>query len=215
MRPNEDELQEDMTIQAPAWIRSAVDEAENNPRLDALVDVVAGGASLVAHGRRAELLRGQWLGHALHPLLTDFPLGCWIGAGLLDLLGGRAARNSAQRLVGLGLVAVPVTAGAGLADWSTISDRRTRRVGAVHAIGNGMVGCAYLLSWRARRRGAHLRGIGWGLLGAAGAWVTGYLGGHLSFARGVGSGLRGLELDAPVPDDSSEIRGPTVSGPWS
>src|SRR5215207_1459639 len=99
MRANEDELQEDMTIQAPAWIRSAVGEAENNARLDALVDVVARGASLVDHGRQAALLRGQWLGHALHPLLTDFPLGCWIGAGLLDLLGGRAARNRAQRLV--------------------------------------------------------------------------------------------------------------------
>jgi uncharacterized membrane protein len=200
------------TVQAPRWMRSAVDEVESTPRLDAMVALVARGASLVDHGRRADLLRGQWLGHALHPLLTDFPLGCWIGAGLLDLLGGKAARSSAQRLVGLGLLAVPMTAGAGLADWSTISDQRTRRVGAAHAIGNGMIACAYLLSWRARRRGAHIRGIGWGLLGGAGAWVTGYLGGHLSFARGVGTGLRGLDLDAPGGDDSSEIPGSTASG---
>jgi hypothetical protein len=34
-------------------------------------------------------------------------------------------------------------------------------------------------------------GVGWGLAGGALAWVTGYLGGHLSFGRSVGVGERG------------------------
>jgi MFS family permease len=113
---------------------------------------------------------------------------------VLDVLGGKGSRTGARRLVGLGVLAVPITAATGLADWSTTSDARVRRVGAVHAIGNGVVGLAYLLSWRARRRGAHLRGKAWGFVGAGGAWITGYLGGHLSFGRGVGVGERGLNV---------------------
>ena len=69
---------------------------------------------------------GEWLGHALHPLLTDLPLGCWLSAGLLDLLGGRRGRPAAQRLVALGLLFVPVTAASGLVDWTSASDVRVR-----------------------------------------------------------------------------------------
>ena len=139
------------------------------------------------------MLQGRWLGHALHPLLTDVPLGCWLSANLLDLLGGRRSRPAAQRLVGLGLMAVPPTMATGWADWSTIEDDGPRRVGVVHAVGNAAVGSLYFLSWRARRRGRHLRGAALGLTGGLLAMGTGYLGGHLSFARGAGMGQRGLE----------------------
>jgi uncharacterized membrane protein len=138
------------------------------------------------------------MGHALHPLLTDLPLGCWMSAGILDLLGGRGARRSAQRLVGVGLLAVPPTVASGLSDWSTLRDPRTRRVGAVHGVGNALVAFLYFRSWRARRKGHHLRGVGLGLAGGMGAWVTGYLGGHLSFARRAGTGERGMDLERGV-----------------
>src|SRR5262245_58314782 len=66
------------------------------------------------------VLAGGWLGHSLHPALTDFPLGCWMCASVLDLVGGRAARPAATRLVALGLVSVPAVAAAGLVDWEPI-----------------------------------------------------------------------------------------------
>lgn len=181
---------------APDWLREAVQSLEREERLDGLVRTIR-SAPWVEPIRQSSFLQGAWLGHALHPLMTDLPLGCWIGAGLLDLFGGRRGRDAAQRLVGAGLLFVPLTAASGLSDWSWDEDRRVQRVGVVHAVGNGVVGMAYLMSWRARRRGHHLRGVGWGLAGGGLAWATGYLGGHLSFGRSSGVGPRG-GIDEPV-----------------
>ena len=61
-------------------------------------------------GARAAVLRGKWLGHAVHPLLTDLVLGTWTSASLLDLFGGDRSYAAAQRLVGVGLLAVAPTA---------------------------------------------------------------------------------------------------------
>src|ERR1035437_4964789 len=35
-----------------------------------------------------EFLNGSWLGHPLHPALTDVPIGAWMGASLLDVADG-------------------------------------------------------------------------------------------------------------------------------
>lgn len=136
----------------------------------------------------ADALRGKWLGHALHPLLTDVPLGCWIAALTLDLFPGR--RRASQTLVGAGVAAVPITVAAGLAEWGTLHEERQRRVATVHAIGNLFVGMAFLRSWVARRHGAQRAGVLWSLGGGVLALVTGYLGGHMSFVQGAGSGRR-------------------------
>jgi len=178
-------------LHAPPALRAAVERIEGDARLDAAADRVGAlAAERLADGPVGGALRGDWLGHALHPLRTDFPLGCWISAGLLDLVGGRRARPAAQRLVGLGVVLAVPTALAGAADFATVRDRRARRVGVVHAAGNAAVGALYALSWRARRRGAHATGVLLGMAGGTLAWGTGYLGGHLSFVRGVGHGAR-------------------------
>jgi uncharacterized membrane protein len=183
---------------APEWVRRQIDKIETSAQLDAPVGAMSKPAEQLSAGTAGDVLRGRWLGHALHPLLTDFPLGCWIGAGLLDLVGGRSARRAAQRLVGLGLVFVPATAASGLADWSGIEEQPTKRVGAAHALGNTVVATLYLLSWRARRKGHHLRGVGLGLVGGTLAWATGYLGGHMSFGRSAGVGERGLSAEPAV-----------------
>ena len=128
------------------------------------------------------LLRGEWLGHALHPVLTDAVLGTWTSASLLDLLGGRDAAPSAQRLVGLGLLAAAPTFWTGWAEWSG-ADRASQRVGVVHAVTNGVAIGSFAGSWVARRRGHHRAGKGLALVGAAALGVAGYLGGHLAHAR--------------------------------
>jgi len=181
-------------VRPPRWLEAALLRLEGSDELDRFGEPLQALAARLGKGPRGDVLRGSWLGHAVHPLLTDFPLGCWASAGLLDLLGGRSSRRAAQRLVGLGLLFVPATAASGLVDWSTVELPTARRVGVVHALGNTVVAVLYLASWRARRRHRHLRGVAFGMAGGMLAWGTGYLGGHLSLARGVGTGPRGLSL---------------------
>jgi hypothetical protein len=137
-------------------------------------------------GKRASVLRGEWLGHALHPLLTDVPLGTWTSASLLDLFGGPDSSAAAQRLVGAGLLAAGPTAWSGWAEWSEAGPR-DKRVGLVHAVTNGVAIGVYAASWISRRRGRHGTGARLALTGAAVSGFGAYLGGHLAAARKVGS----------------------------
>lgn len=142
--------------------------------------------ALFGTGARGELLRGEWLGHALHPLMTDVVMGTWTSATILDAVGGRGSRTAAQRLVGVGLLAAGPTAWTGWAEWAE-AGRREQRVGLVHALSNGVAIGTYAASWNARRKGHHLKGAGLALVGAGVSGVGAYLGGHLALARNVGS----------------------------
>ena len=141
---------------------------------------------LFGTGRRASVLRGEWLGHAVHPLLTDVVLGTWTSATVLDLVGGRDSAVAARRLIGTGLLAVGPTAWTGWAEWSAAGPRE-QRVGLVHAVTNGVAIGLYASSWFARVRGRHGAGVRRALAGAAVSAVGAYLGGHLTEARKVGS----------------------------
>jgi hypothetical protein len=137
-------------------------------------------------GTRAAVLRGDWLGHAVHPLLTDLVIGTWTSATVLDLFGGTESSLPAQRLIGTGLLAAGPTAWTGWAEWSAAGDR-DKRVGLVHAVTNGVAIGIYAASWIARQRGRHGSGARLALAGAAVQGVGAYLGGHLAAARKVGS----------------------------
>jgi nitrite reductase/ring-hydroxylating ferredoxin subunit/uncharacterized membrane protein len=133
-----------------------------------------------------DLLSGTWMGHALHPMLTDLPIGSWTSAFFLDLFGGERAHHAADLLVGVGVVSALPTAAAGLSDWSdTIGEER--RIGTVHALANVTALSLYSLSWVARRRGRRGMGVTLGLMGATAATAGGYLGGHLVYRKGVGA----------------------------
>jgi uncharacterized membrane protein len=157
---------------------------ESDTRLDPAVSVLASPAGALANGRIGSLLRGEWLGHPLHPMLTDLPIGFWTSSSILDFIGGRKARPASQRLIALGLISLVPTAAAGAVDWSSIDDQKKRRVGAVHAISNTVAAIVYFLSWRSRRRGNHATGVALGVIAAGLASVGGFLGGHLAFAGG-------------------------------
>lgn len=143
---------------------------------------------LPSGGGVKDVLSGTWIGHALHPMLTDIPIGTWTSATLLDLVGGRGSRPAAQRLVVVGLAAAAPTAWSGWTDWadSEPTDDQVRRIGIVHAIANGTAAALYGASYAARRRGAHTTGVLLGLAGAGAMGAGGWLGGDLAFARGVG-----------------------------
>ena len=129
-------------------------------------------------------LSGTWLGHQLHPLLTDIPIGSWVAAAMLDITGAGTDR-AARRLIGLGTLAAVPTAVAGASDWAETYGPE-QRDGLVHALANVAAVSLQAASWLARRRGRKAAGTmlsagGLGLMTAAA-----YLGGHLAYIRGVG-----------------------------
>ena len=153
--------------------------------------------SLFGSGTRGSVLRGDWLGHALHPALTDVVIGTWTSATVLDLFGGRGSAPAAQRLVASGLLAVGPTAWAGWAEWSA-AEPRDQRVGLVHAATNVLAIGTYAASYVARRQGRHRAGVSLALVGSAVSGAGAYLGRHLVTARKVGSRHPAFEQDANV-----------------
>jgi nitrite reductase/ring-hydroxylating ferredoxin subunit len=142
----------------------------------------------VKPGTLKDLLSGTWLGHAVHPILTDVVVGSWTSATILDLVGGAGSEDGARKLVGVGIAAYGPTALTGMTDWADgePADDDVRRTGLVHAATNATALAAYSLSYRARRRGRRGAGTLWGLAGAGVLAFGGYLGGHLAFAQGQG-----------------------------
>ena len=132
-----------------------------------------------------DLLSGTWLGHPLHPVLTDVVLGAWTSSFLLDLIPGRRTRKASNRLVDIGILAAVPTALTGLSDWADVWGR-SRRVGLVHASANVVALYLYVSSSLARKRGRRLRGWWLSASGFGVATASAYLGGHLSFGKGVG-----------------------------
>lgn len=141
----------------------------------------------VGNGSLKAALSGTWLGHAVHPMLTDVVIGSFTSASMLDVLG-RDSDAASRRLIGLGLLAYLPTAAAGINDWADteVTDDGIRRVGLIHAVCNAVGASLYALSWRARRRGARRLGAAFGLAGMTVMTAGGYLGGHLSMTKGVG-----------------------------
>lgn len=171
----------------PAPLTAAVQRIEGTKMLDAPAQGLAAVADrLLASDRAYSMLRGEPLGHALHPLLTDFPLGAWMSTSLLDLFGGRRARPAATGLLAFGVAAAVPTALAGLAEWQAAAGR-ARRVGVVHAGVNSTALALYSASLVARLRGRHTKAVVLGLAGGTVAFIGGYLGGHLSLVLKVGT----------------------------
>jgi uncharacterized membrane protein len=177
---------------------------EHAEGLDRLVEGIShSAATLVQNPKVADVLHGRFMGHALHPLLTDVPIGTWTSAFVLDLVGGRKSRPAATRLVGTGILAALPTAVTGLAEFAATSDQAARRVGVVHALGNNVALGLYVLSYRARRRGHHLRGTGLGMVALGLVGATGFLGAHLSLARKVATRDPAFAAQVPLPGEAA------------
>ena len=135
-----------------------------------------------------DALSGTWLGHALHPALTDVVIGSFFSATLLDLIGGRDSDTASRRLIATGMLAYAPTALTGLNDWADAepTSDAVRRTGAVHAATNGLALTLYAGSLLARRRGRPGRGRVLGAAGALALSAGSLLGGHLTYTQGVG-----------------------------
>ena len=131
-----------------------------------------------------DLLHGTWLGHPLHPILAQVPVGTWLSAGVLDLFP--LTRPAATLMISTGVAASVPTALAGAADWSE-QEIGVRRLGAVHAVTNVAALGLYAgsLAARAKGRGTLGRVLAYGGLGLAGGSAA--VGGHMSYAQSSGA----------------------------
>jgi nitrite reductase/ring-hydroxylating ferredoxin subunit/uncharacterized membrane protein len=154
-------------------------------------------------------LHGTWLGHPLHPVMTDIPLGAWTATLLLDALADRRGRSgfarAADASLALGLAGAVGSAVTGLADWSE-TDARPRRLGVAHAALN--VGATLLFAGSLLCRGGGRRGAGRGLAitGYLATIAAAYLGGELVYHEQIGvdhsSGRELPEKFMPVLSDA-------------
>ena len=187
----------------------AIDHLERASWIDA-------PASLIDHlvrrllGPRVvrDLASGVGLGHPVHPALVALPIGLWTGAAICDTVG--AERRTSRILIGAGLAAAMPATLAGWSDWLD-TEGAERRVGLTHAATNALAISAMGWSWCARRRPG--KGKVPSACGLAALAVAGWLGGHLSYAMGVGVDANafatGPSAWAPVPEFDEQLPGPT------
>ena len=149
----------------------------------------------VPTGPLKDALSGTWLGHPVHPLLVALPIGTWVGGLILDLTAGkdRGRGAAADTLVGLGVLSSLPAALTGASDWSDTVGAE-RRVGLLHALGNYAAVGLQAASWLARRRGRRAQGLALSVAADVIVSATGYLGGHLSYAQGVGVDTTAFEV---------------------
>lgn len=162
---------------------AVMDVLEGQERLDAPAEHLRGAVRALPLGRGRDALRGLWLGHPLHPVLVQLPIGAWTSAAFLDLFPGQG--RTARRLIALGLLSAGPAAVAGWVDWA---DQRPRqaRVGLVHAAANATAVAAYAGSLVARYRGRGALGRALGFTGLSIAAAGGVLGGHLAYRQAAG-----------------------------
>jgi nitrite reductase/ring-hydroxylating ferredoxin subunit/uncharacterized membrane protein len=136
-----------------------------------------------------DALHGVWLGHPLHPVLTDVPLGAWTTAIALDageaVTGDPGYGRAADFALGLGLVAAVGAAITGLTDWSETSGR-SRREGLLHGLLNITATTCVATSYALRRRGSRSAGHVTALAGYGIALAAAYLGGDLVYRERIG-----------------------------
>lgn len=135
-----------------------------------------------------DFLHGTWLGHPLHPLLTDVPIGSWTAALVLDALGMVSDQDleaGADAAIALGLVGAVGSAITGLADWKDL-DSKPLRIGLAHGVLNLSATTLYAISLLLRRRGARGAGQATALAGYLAVLLAAYLGGDLVYREQIG-----------------------------
>src|SRR5437868_13543809 len=147
-------------------------------------------AFLFRGGRQVKnILHGTWMGHPLHVILTDIPIGAWTVAIVFDALDSMGARRQysvgADTAVAFGLAGAVGAAATGLTDWQDI-DPPARRIGLVHGLLNVASVALFGSSFLMRRRGNRAAGRGLAALGYVVSVAAARLGGNLVYGQKVG-----------------------------
>src|SRR5688572_29303836 len=168
-------------------------QAVDNPAIDRVAEPLSKavrGAYEAAGpvGQRAKnALHGVWLGHPLHPVITDVPLGAWTTALALDAAaqGDPGMRRAATFAMGVGLAGAAGAAVTGLTDWSE-TEGESRRAGLIHGLLNVTATALFATAFAFRRNDSHDGGRKCAWTGYAIALGAAYLGGDLVYRQRIG-----------------------------
>ena len=192
-----------MSTHSEEELKTASSDAETPPEqslTDHMSDVIQQGIKAVIGSNRKPprrfktLLHGTWLGHPLHPAITDVPIAAWLLAGLFDVLwlvspsqNAWAARG-AEWLVIVGIAGAVAAAITGMADWSdTYGAERT--VGLYHGALNTLALVLFIISAALRIPADTAMSVPAAVLGFVAIivmLVAAYLGGDMVFGKGTG-----------------------------
>jgi nitrite reductase/ring-hydroxylating ferredoxin subunit/uncharacterized membrane protein len=134
-----------------------------------------------------DALHGVWLGHPLHPVFTDVPIGAWTTALALDAKanGDPGMRRAATFAMGVGLLGAVGAAVTGLTDWSE-TDGESRRTGLIHGLLNVAATTLMATAFVRRGRDSHANGRACAWAGFSIALASAYLGGDLVYGQRIG-----------------------------
>jgi nitrite reductase/ring-hydroxylating ferredoxin subunit/uncharacterized membrane protein len=170
------------TVEHQQWLETVSEKVQ-----PAITHTFAAGGPL---GRALKnFLHGTWLGHPLHPVVTDLPLGAWATALVLDGLEVATGRpecgRSATTAIKVGLIGAVGAAITGVTDWQH-TEQRARRLGLMHGLLHTVAAALYTTSLVQRQRQQRSAGRWLALLGFAVASGAAYLGGHLVYGERIG-----------------------------
>ena len=172
---------------------NALSRLTDQPALDAVAEPLSRAVRGIYQaagpaGQRAKnAAHGIWLGHPLHPVFTDVPIGAWTTALALDVAanGDPAMRRAATFAMGVGLAGAVGAAITGLTDWSE-TDGRSRRTGLIHGLLNIAATSLFATAYFLRRSDSHASAKGCAWAGYAIAVGSAYLGGDLVYSQRIG-----------------------------
>jgi nitrite reductase/ring-hydroxylating ferredoxin subunit len=153
----------------------------------AIHNAILAGGEPVRH--IADLLHGTWLGHPLHPVLTDITIGAWTLGTLFDaaaeITHSHELRKSADHAQFVGTISAIPTAITGIVDYSTFPEP-TSSPATLHAVLNLVNFGLYIGSVQARRNGNRRRGVMLSTIGFGLTCVSAWIGGSLVYKYRLG-----------------------------
>ena len=147
-----------------------------------------------------DALHGTWMGHPLHPAITDVPIGAWTVAVVMDAMDeispSKGLKQGADAAVAIGLAGAGAAVLTGLTDWSA-TDGRARNIGLAHGLLNIAATGLFAGSYWMRRGKKRAPARALGALGFVAALGSAWLGGKLVYSEQIGvDHTKGL----PLPD---------------
>ena len=168
------------------------------------------------------------LGHPLHPMLVNFPLGLLVTSAVFDIIhwvtGNGYWSGIAFWMIAAGVITGFLAAIVGTIDALAIpSGTRAKSVSVLHGSGNFLILVLFVVSWFLRSgipENPPIIAYVLSFLGAALLGITGWLGGELTLRLGIGvdeganvnapSSLSGLPANQNVTDSSRVSDQPIV-----